>query len=514
MAECGVQVLIQYPYSSEVVGSRKQEDLDALRRCGVRLVVISKTANNNMATAPAATRGASIMEYDGTSRGGETDKQEVRAADPSPPFSNRAAAKPTARKSQTNKAKMKPPTSLSAYNLFFLVERDNMGKGQTGQNYTRDNIIRLIRLRSETQMRRKHRKSIGVLGYNGGFAQLSRDMSAKWRKLDETTKELFEELADFETERLYREQVAKTEQQEVAWPPHLSTHLAGSQLPAVLASPVVVPPRPQLPHVAISPAVIINPATPINVPPKPVATLDALVKYFSATPGRLDVLFGVGRDCFFPGQENHPGNLHLRDLLHWYAVTYTTACRLNLQAQNPIEHLVETTFGTVTSRGGRFLVRCESSWYVAPPSWVRLKIARAIQGSERIYPVEQTPRTMDVLGDWGCGKTYKHHPGNGNYRKLVAQHFAAYQNNAKGSSGRRLAVQQVINGVNLKGGRFLEKNGRDIWVDTSPGRICAKVACSFRRLQSKQQQQTPPETITSRAKGSIFDDLNEYCGDD
>jgi len=469
-----------------------------------------------MATAPAATRGASIMEYDGTSRGGETDKQEVRAADPSPPFSNRAAAKPTARKSQTNKAKMKPPTSLSAYNLFFLVERDNMGKGQTGQNYTRDNIIRLIRLRSETQMRRKHRKSIGVLGYNGGFAQLSRDVSAKWRKLDGTTKELFEELAGFEAAIAVQKEakIAMAVQQEAAWPPHLSTHLARSQLPAVPAPPVVVPPRPQLPAVANLPAVIGNTAAPIHARPKPIATSDALaprVPCCIATPGGLDVLFGVGRDCFYQGQEHHPGNLHLRDMLHWYAVTYTTAHRLNPQAQNSIKHLVEITVSSVTSRGGRFLERCESNWVIARPSWVRLKIARAIRGSERILPVEQTARTMDVL----CSAAnHKHHPGNENYCKLVAQHFAAYQNNAKCSSERRFAVQQVINGVVLKGGRFLEKNERDVWVDASPERACLKVAYSFRRLRLKQRQETHPETISSRAKGSIFDDLNEYFGGD
>jgi len=110
-------------------------------------------------------------------------------------------------------------------------------------------------------------------------------------------------------------------------PPVATTPLRQQPAVGVIVPAVAVaPPKPLPVGVGISPAAPANnnsaaalinslflTTPPIATPPFPTASC-------SETPGRLDVLLGNGRDCFYPGREQHPGNLHLRDLLNWHAV--------------------------------------------------------------------------------------------------------------------------------------------------------------------------------------------------
>lgn len=98
-----------------------------------------------------------------------------------------------------------PRRPLTAYNLFFQLERENIINGQEDLNYNYENVARIAFVhyeQSKTEApKRKHRKSHGKIS----FAELARTIANKWRALDRDIKSLFEERAAMEKARHQRE---------------------------------------------------------------------------------------------------------------------------------------------------------------------------------------------------------------------------------------------------------------------------------------------------------------------
>jgi HMG (high mobility group) box len=117
-------------------------------------------------------------------------------------------AKSTKKSSTVRKPSDVPRKPLSAYNLFFQLERENIINGQEDSNYTFENVARIAQVyyeQGKTDMpKRKHRKSHGKIS----FAELARTIANKWRALDIRFKALFEERAAMEKTRHHQEIVA------------------------------------------------------------------------------------------------------------------------------------------------------------------------------------------------------------------------------------------------------------------------------------------------------------------
>lgn len=109
---------------------------------------------------------------------------------------------PQSTKQKSSKIPRKP---LSAYNLFFQLERENIINGQEGQNYTFDNAARVAMIyfekRFADQPKRKHRKSHGKIS----FAELARTIANKWRALTQVDRDIFEQRAAMEKARHHTE---------------------------------------------------------------------------------------------------------------------------------------------------------------------------------------------------------------------------------------------------------------------------------------------------------------------
>jgi hypothetical protein len=110
--------------------------------------------------------------------------------------------KPIARKSKGGskkrswkKPKDKPKRPLSAYNLFFQHERNNILAALPGDDAAMDDGL------TEEQRRRKHRKTHGKIG----FADLARSIADKWKNIEPTARSVFEARADIEKQRYKKE---------------------------------------------------------------------------------------------------------------------------------------------------------------------------------------------------------------------------------------------------------------------------------------------------------------------
>jgi hypothetical protein len=101
----------------------------------------------------------------------------------------------TCKKRSWKKPKDKPKRPLSAYNLFFQRERNEILAALPSDNEPINDGL------TEEQRRRKHRKHHGKIG----FADLARMIANKWKNCDEESRSVFEAQANIEKDRYKRE---------------------------------------------------------------------------------------------------------------------------------------------------------------------------------------------------------------------------------------------------------------------------------------------------------------------
>jgi HMG (high mobility group) box len=96
----------------------------------------------------------------------------------------------------------KPKRGLSAYNLFFQLERERLVAGDRVRVYDAADVERIAILsHKKAQIKRRHRKSHGKIS----FADLARTIANAWKKLEPSEKIVFEEYAAVENARYRRE---------------------------------------------------------------------------------------------------------------------------------------------------------------------------------------------------------------------------------------------------------------------------------------------------------------------
>lgn len=108
-------------------------------------------------------------------------------------------AKKTMKRSNWKKSDAtKPKRGLSAYNLFFQLERERLIAGAPVRKYDSADVERIAILsHQKAQIKRRHRKSHGIIS----FTDLARTSANAWKKLEGSDKVVFEEYAAVENAR-------------------------------------------------------------------------------------------------------------------------------------------------------------------------------------------------------------------------------------------------------------------------------------------------------------------------
>jgi hypothetical protein len=110
----------------------------------------------------------------------------------------------TTKKRTWRKPEDKPKRPLSAYNLFFQLERERLVTGDDQKNVLFEEISAVCEHHKLKKEKRKHRKTHGKIG----FADLARTIASRWRNLKPQTKAMYEGCAATEKAR-YQKDVAE-----------------------------------------------------------------------------------------------------------------------------------------------------------------------------------------------------------------------------------------------------------------------------------------------------------------
>jgi hypothetical protein len=119
-------------------------------------------------------------------------------------------------RSINGKESTKPKRPLSAYNLFFQLERERLIAGTENTPITVEDVERVVVARRiadglPDKPKRKHRKSHGKIN----FAELARAIANKWKILDPSSKNVLLERAASEKAHFLRELEEWTKQNEI-----------------------------------------------------------------------------------------------------------------------------------------------------------------------------------------------------------------------------------------------------------------------------------------------------------
>jgi hypothetical protein len=146
----------------------------------------------------------------------------------------------------------KPKRPLSAYNLFFQLERERLVTGDSQKNVLLEDISAICDQHKQKKAKRKHRKTHGKIG----FADLARTIAARWRNLEQPTKSMYEGCASTEKARYQKEvsvwvkaQAAKAKEAAKEIAKQKSTDGDTTKPPATVLMPsnaVLKPPRESL----------------------------------------------------------------------------------------------------------------------------------------------------------------------------------------------------------------------------------------------------------------------------